>query len=986
MKTVEVSKVIASHWNITGEVTELPGERDLNFLISGEIKYIAKVYDASIEGIADWLSLQDRALEYLTENGALNVPKILRPHSDSNTSTLSHSENGKNYLVRVLTWVDGEPWAKRSDHTPDEIEELGALVGAVDRALKELPLSSKDFAQLHRTFMWNMMQAENLVPSIPLIKDGEIRAIATEVLNRFIKEVKPELNQMPAQLIHNDANDYNIIENQQGSHLIDFGDVISAPKIVGVAVACAYLACASEDPTKEITHFLRGYHRASPLTPDDVRLLFDLIQIRLISSVINAAIQQAAQPDNEYLGISQSVVPVALQKLAAFDRHHAHFRFRDAIGLEANPHSKAIRDFLLTRENIADVVAPPFKSAKKTYINWSFDNPDIPRTTQAINTLMAETGADITIGYYCENRNVYEGEAFNFTSPSARTFHLGVDLGAPAGSPVYAPLDGVIELFNDNATYLDYGPVVILRHETDTKIPFWTLYGHLSKDSMPAWQIGKTIKAGELIGRMGTEEENVGWPPHTHFQLLTDLCGMGIDIYGVAPRDEVSLWRGISLNPNLILGIETGTDAHAKISKSEIRQKRKVTLSNNLSLNFKSPLHIVRGEGAYLYDESGRPYLDLVNNVAHVGHAHPRVVEAAQRQMSTLNTNTRFLHQTIIEYGKALTSSLPDPLSVIFFVNSGSEANDLAIRLARAHTKARGVISLRHGYHGHTQSVIEISPYKFLGKGGLGKPDHVGVAELPDPFRGVFRGKDSAPKYLSNLDEVISGLSEPLSAFFAESIVSTAGQITLPAGYLQAAYQRIRKAGGLCVSDEVQIGLGRVGEKFWGFELHGVVPDIVTMGKPLGNGHPLAAVATTAEIARSFHNGMEYFNTFGGNPVSATIGQTVLEIVYDQRLQSNAEVMGRYLQDGVRALQSSHSIIADVRGHGLFIGVEFMRDANTPATREVAELMEFALTRGVMLSCDGPDNNVLKIKPPMIITREDVDLFLATLKDWLNSL
>ena len=481
-------------------------------------------------------------------------------------------------------------------------------------------------------------------------------------------------------------------------------------------------------------------------------------------------------------------------------------------------------------------------------------------------------------------------------------------------------------------------------------------------------------------------EENVGWPPHTHFQLLTDLCGMGIDIYGVAPRDEVSLWRGISLNPNLILGIETGTDAHAKISKSEIRQKRKVTLSNNLSLNFKSPLHIVRGEGAYLYDESGRPYLDLVNNVAHVGHAHPRVVEAAQRQMSTLNTNTRFLHQTIIEYGKALTSSLPDPLSVIFFVNSGSEANDLAIRLARAHTKARGVISLRHGYHGHTQSVIEISPYKFLGKGGLGKPDHVGVAELPDPFRGVFRGKDSAPKYLSNLDEVISGLSEPLSAFFAESIVSTAGQITLPAGYLQAAYQRIRKAGGLCVSDEVQIGLGRVGEKFWGFELHGVVPDIVTMGKPLGNGHPLAAVATTAEIARSFHNGMEYFNTFGGNPVSATIGQTVLEIVYDQRLQSNAEVMGRYLQDGVRTLQSSHSIIADVRGHGLFIGVEFMRDANTPATREVAELMEFALTRGVMLSCDGPDNNVLKIKPPMIITREDVDLFLATLKDWLNSL
>ena len=195
----------------------------------------------------------------------------------------------------------------------------------------------------------------------------------------------------------------------------------------------------------------------------------------------------------------------------------------------------------------------------------------------------------------------------------------------------------------------------------------------------------------------------------------------------IAPKDEISLWRGISLNPNLILGISTGTDAHAKLAKDTLRSERRVVLSQNLSLNFKKPLQINRGEGAYLFDEQNRPYLDLVNNVAHVGHGNPRVVEAASRQMSALNTNTRYLHQAIIEYGKAITSTLPDPLSVILFVNSGSEANDLAIRLARAHTQAKGVISLRHGYHGHTQSVMEISPYKFLGKGGQGKPDHLGV-------------------------------------------------------------------------------------------------------------------------------------------------------------------------------------------------------------------------------------------------------------------
>jgi 4-aminobutyrate aminotransferase-like enzyme len=360
------------------------------------------------------------------------------------------------------------------------------------------------------------------------------------------------------------------------------------------------------------------------------------------------------------------------------------------------------------------------------------------------------------------------------------------------------------------------------------------------------------------------------------------------------------------------------------------------------------------------------------------------VVAAAAAQMSVLNTNTRYLHQTVVEYGKAITSSMPDPLSVIFFVNSGSEANDLAIRLARAHTNAKGVVALRHGYHGHTQSVVEISPYKFLGKGGAGAPKHVAVAELPDLFRGKFTGKGATEKYLNNLKKSITSLKQPLSAFFVESIVSTAGQIVLPPGYLAKAFEVVRANGGVCVSDEVQIGMGRVGDKFWGFELHGVVPDIVTLGKPLGNGHPLAAVVTTPQIAASFNNGMEYFNTFGGNPVSAAIGQAVLEVIYDQKLQLNAKNVGQYLQDGVRSLMRSYPIIADVRGSGLFIGVEMMLDEKRPATDQVSDLMEFALSRGVLLSCDGPDNNVLKIKPPLVITKSDVDLLLNVMSDWLG--
>jgi 4-aminobutyrate aminotransferase-like enzyme len=352
--------------------------------------------------------------------------------------------------------------------------------------------------------------------------------------------------------------------------------------------------------------------------------------------------------------------------------------------------------------------------------------------------------------------------------------------------------------------------------------------------------------------------------------------------------------------------------------------------------------------------------------------------------MATLNTNTRFLHDAVVEYARSLVATLPEPLSVAFFVNSGSEANDLAIRLARAHTGARGWMTLRDAYHGHTAGVVDISPYKFLGRGGEGMPAHVRVAELPDAFRGRHTGPDAGTAYAADFAGVLASLDEPLAAFISESIVSTAGQVTLADGFLPEAYRMTREAGGVCIADEVQIGLGRVGEEFWGFQINGVVPDIVTMGKPLGNGHPLAAVVTTPEIAESFHNGMEYFNTFGGNPVSATIGQAVLDYVLDMRLQSHAAELGAYVQEQARAMKSRHSLVGDVRGHGLFLGIELMRDGE-PATQEMSEIMEFALRRGVMLSCDGPANNVFKIKPPMVVQREDMDLFLQVLDEALTA-
>ena len=412
----------------------------------------------------------------------------------------------------------------------------------------------------------------------------------------------------------------------------------------------------------------------------------------------------------------------------------------------------------------------------------------------------------------------------------------------------------------------------------------------------------------------------------------------------------------------------------------ELLSARRRHLGPSLSVSYESPLHIVCGSRQYLYDAGGRRYLDCVNNVAHVGHSHPLVVRAASEQMAILNTNTRYLHEHLLEYCERLTATLPEPLSVVYLVNSGSEANELALRLARAHTGGKDVIVVDSAYHGNTSAMIDLSPYKFDGPGGGGCPSWVHKVSMPDVYRGAHQGPDAGPLYGGEVAAAAQE-SKGLAAFFCESALSCGGQIILPPGYLSDAYTAVRNAGGVCVADEVQTGFGRAGQYFWMFETQGVVPDIVTLGKPIGNGHPLAAVITTPEIAASFANGMEYFNTFGGNPVSCAVGLAVLDVIRDEELQQNALEVGDYLKQRLRELQKRHSLIGDVRGLGLFIGVEFVRDPETlePADSEAAQIVERMKERCVLLSTDGPYHNVIKIKPPMVFSKADADLLISVL-------
>ncbi|KAL4716599.1 hypothetical protein ACJJTC_008234 [Scirpophaga incertulas] len=427
--------------------------------------------------------------------------------------------------------------------------------------------------------------------------------------------------------------------------------------------------------------------------------------------------------------------------------------------------------------------------------------------------------------------------------------------------------------------------------------------------------------------------------------------------------------------------------------KAETIKLREKHIGAACQLFFRSsPLKIVRGIAQFMYDETGERYLDCINNVAHVGHCHPHVVEAGRNQMSLISTNNRYLHDEMVILAERLVKTMPEPLSVCFFVNSGSEANDLALRLARIHTKNKDVITLDHAYHGHLTSMIDVSPYKFNLPGGPEKPEWVHVAPVPD----VYRGKYTYPKDAKTEEElghlyadevgVLCQKAEDnhggVCAFIAESLQSCGGQVIPPHGYLKKTYEYVRQAGGVCIADEVQVGFGRVGTHMWAFETQDVIPDIVTMGKPMGNGHPVAAVITTPEIAKSFTDtGVEYFNTYGGNPVSCAIANAVLDVIEEERLMDRAMRVGSHLLSRCEGLKHRHRLVGDVRGRGLFVGVELVtdREARTPATAEAKHIINRMREEKILISRDGPDSNVLKFKPPMVFSTQDADRVVDTL-------
>ncbi|MBV9623627.1 MAG: aminotransferase class III-fold pyridoxal phosphate-dependent enzyme [Acidobacteria bacterium] len=1001
VSTCEAESIAAQVYGLSAVARELSGEYDENFHLrsSTDGEFVLKLMHPS--RTIELVDLQCAAFEWIeTTNSSLHLPRVVKTKNGEPYTSIS-STDGDRRLVWLLRFIPGKILAETRPHSPELLRAVGAFLGELDSSL-----TGFHHPAAQRSFKWDLAQAGWVRQYLEYVPGGHRRDLVERFLADYDTEILPVLSRLRKAVIYGDGNDYNIVVRQiwpvPEVGAVDFGDMHEGVIVSEPAIGAAYAMLRKEDALTAATEIVRGFHRTCRLQEEEIALLFPLIATRLVISVVNSAYRKTVNGNDPYITVSEVPAWDALEKLAAISPKLAQYRFRDACGLEPVSKSRSIRDWLRDRSATAaslfeaDLRAAPSRafdlSVGSSFLGADPNSCEVRTLAGKIFRQMEHSGLAFGIGAYDEARVIYNAPQFgNDSDPvgERRTIHLGIDLFVPSGTALHAPIDGVVHLLSRNSMPLDYGPLVVLKHCTDTGDEFFTLYGHLTAETLQRLQVGQSIRQGAGFAHVGDIDENGGWPPHVHFQIIVDLLDLAADFPGVAVPSQRDLWKSLSPDPNLLLGIPEDRFPDKGLSRDEALQLRKALIGSSERLSYRTPLKIVRGWMQYLYDENGRAYLDAYNNVPLVGHSHPAVIRAVQEQIALLNTNTRYLHDNILRYAKRLTQLLPEPLRVCYFVNSGSEANELALRLARTHTGHNDVIVLEHAYHGHTTTLTECSPYKFNGPGGKGRPDWVRVAPMPDDYRGPYRrdDPDAGKKFARHVGELLfERHGRGVAAYIAESLPSVGGQIVFPIGYLDEVYRQVHAAGAICIADEVQVGFARLGSHFWGFETQEVVPDIVVLGKPIGNGFPVAAVVTTKAIASSFDNGMEFFSTFGGNPVACAAGLAVLDVLEKENLQSRALDQGRYLRERLQALESKYPVIGDVRGMGLFLGIDLVlnRVSREPAPLQADYIANRLREKGILAGTDGPEHNVLKLRPPLIFSRQDCDLLLHVLDDILE--
>ena len=983
---------VETAWGGQATLEMLYGEHDLNFrLIDAHgVSRIVKVMRAGCE--AAELDYQIAMMGRLSDVPGVPVSRVV-PTMAGKAYTQLSDEHGHPRFIWQIAMLPG---ATLDHHklTISLVEQIGATAAHMHQALQDF-----EHPGLHRDIKWDLRAANWIGDYLSVFDDKPaVQSQIRDLLEWYREDGQPLLRSLPAQAIHNDLNQQNLLATHgvgvgpQLSGVIDFGDSLYSPKIVDLAIAGAYLAMDQDQPVEAVAALVTGYCQVLPLSAAELDALWPLLLMRLAVSVTNSGLRKVEFPNDPYVVISEKPALDLLAFARDLDPRLVALRLRHAAQLPIDTLSAldvpapecAMFNVDVTDANVLDLTPNNVQLAANKI------QPD-PRELELV-VQDASRGANVVLGRYGEARLIYGGAAFGPTDHLARrrrTIHIGVDVFLPAGTDVRAVLPGKVVSASYRPDAHDYGGTLIVEHAGANGVPFRALYGHLSKASVDRAPVGRVFAAGDVVAYLGAVEENGGWPPHLHFQISGMDAPLNPGLWpGVVDPDSWDLWQALYPNPARLLGVADGI-LDARPSKTADMQKRRgAVTAANLKLSYRDPIHMVRGQGSILVDADGRRYLDAYNNVPHVGHAHPHVAGQIAAQVQRLSTNTRYLSDLHLDYVEHLLSLFPSDLDTCFLVNSGSEANEVAMRLASTYTGRKDMAVSEVGYHGITQKTLEISHYKFAGPGGQGQADWVHVLPIPNTFSGPFQGLDAGQQYAQQAASLIGSIGEDqqtLAGCFLEIFPSVGGQLIPPSGYLASLEQAVKKEGALFIADEVQTGLGRLGHHMWAFEQQGLKPDIVVLGKPIGNGHPMGAVITRKEIADTFSNGMEFFSTFGGSTVSCAAGKAVLEVMEAENLPDRAAKSGAMLLEGLTSLFANTPLNVDVRGLGLFLGIEVCHEDGTPATELVGDFVNAMRQRRVLIGSDGPHDSVLKIRPPICFEEADATFFLEAMDDSMKA-
>lgn len=914
----------------------LPGEADETIRVQTATGHLV-VKRCSVEQRGD-VDAQVLALDRLRAALPAATPLVLRTRTGAATVTTGDT------LLRVLTWVPGQSWRQLATPPARLLTELGELAAATLQALSDLPPDP-----FRRTHPWDLRHCADTVAAALSSFDDPDAALLTRVSEHAQTQLDRLAGQLPCAVTHHDLNDHNVLVSRDAdgcwriSGLVDVGDVVYTHRICELAIAAAYAMLRTPDPIGAAVQVVAGFHRRLPLNRDELAVVLPLAIGRL---AVNAAVWTRRRGDGvtpDYAETRMRHTRATLHLLASVPEPVMLARLALALGGIPEP-------------PVAPTPAVAMVDAETVQV------VDLSPAGDLFAERIRVAGERLVVGRHGEPRRSRAARRSSTSAPE--TVHLGIDVFMPAGTVVAAPWDADVTAH----------PAGLLLCAPDRPT--------VLLDGLTPVTAESPVLAGDVIGTITGRPCEPDAPPHLHLQLVHT---------GATPRfvspAQATGWAAAYGAPSLLLGpgIDAAQSSWTDPAPAVLASRRK-HLAGSQRNYYADPMVITEAEGVWFTDHRGQRYLDVVNNVTHLGHGHPAVVDAVAQQMRRLNTNSRFVYPEMSEYVRRLAELLPDPLEVVFLVCSGSEANDLALRIARGVTGREHVAVIDGAYHGNTTAVTAISPHRYAGPGGTGRPATTLEVPTPDRYRGPYGYHDpaSGTRYAADAARIISaagGRGEAPAAVIAESLMGTAGQIVHPPGYLHGLYSAARDAGALCIADEVQVGFGRLGTARWGFELGGVVPDIVTLGKPIGNGHPLSAVITTRAIADAFDTGMKYFNTFGGNPVSCAAGSAVLDVLADGALQAHADQVGRRLRGLLGELAQRHPLIGDVRGQGLYLGIELVsdREKKTPAGAAAYAISERLKDDGVITWPNGIHDNVLKIKPPMVFTDSHADLLVTCL-------